>query len=291
MKLSNICRPATERSRSGDIYVWIDRMLTLADTAAEVNGPDAALDIIHEALAEAPDHPGLLEAEVRFALAASAYAEAADTRGRLARFYISQDEKVHQLTQAALILFDTLQDADGARNILREAKRRNPGHAEANDVLRYILNAVGDPATKDVKSPSKEPSPTTVAPPAEAQENTAEDALDAQIAGGQWESALETVNGLLVRFPDRLTAHRKRLDILTRLKRWGEALAASESYFNAATNREERRSIVFRAAGIAEEVLKDSKLSIAWLERLTETGRPLRGGGKANSNPEGKTRR
>ena len=139
---------SAERARGTDLYMWVDRMLTLADTAAEVNGPDAALDIIHEALAEAPDHPGLLEAEVRFALTAYAYAEAADTRGRLARFYISQDEKVHQLTQAALILFDKLQDAEGASNILREAKRRNPGHAEANEVLRYILSVVGEPVEK-----------------------------------------------------------------------------------------------------------------------------------------------
>jgi tetratricopeptide (TPR) repeat protein len=259
------------RIKSSDIFEWVDWMLSAAEAAAESEGPSRALEIIHEGLAVAPEHPGLLEAEVLFANSCGEYEEAADTRGRLARLYVSKDEKVHQLVQAALILFDKLQDPKGARNILNEAKRRNPGHAEANEVWQYVQHAAHDSVDSQESQDEGAGRREDV-----HSKKTSVESLERKISKligiNQLDAAMEEVNKLLIRFPDRLSAHRTRLDLLTRAKRWEQAVAAAEAYFNAATHQEERRSIVFRAAAIADDVLKDPTLAIAWMQRLREVG-------------------
>ncbi len=269
------------KMRSIDAFEWMDWILFAAESAAQTLGPREALDIIHDGLSVSPDHPGLLEAEVRLAAAAGEFEEVADTRGRLGRFYVSQEEKVNQLVQAALILFDNLQDAQGARNLLIEAKRRNPGHAEANELLHYILHMTDDCSlTNEAElsgnefcsdnrtSKQKKPTQNTI----REEIRLAESNIAHMIAEKQWDSALEAVNSLILRCPERLSAHRTRLDLLTRAKRWEEALAAAELYFNEATHVEERRSIVFRVASIADDVLKNPDLAVSWLLRLREQG-------------------
>lgn len=266
-------RSQAEKVLAADVFEWVDRMLWAAEIAAEIEGPAAALSIVNEALAVSPEHPGLLEAEVRYAYAAGNYVEAADTRGRLARFYISQDEKVHQLAQAALILLDKLQNPEGARNIINEAKRRNPGHAEADEVLRHIQSTLGAAASESsARSDEAVSQGQSEMEAKKAAGEASEKHIAMLISARKWQEAMDAVNQLLMRSPDRPGVHRMRLDLLTREKRWEEAVAAAEGYFNTATNREERRSVVFRAASIAEDVLKDPRLAVAWLLRLRDVG-------------------
>ena len=130
---------------------WIELMLNKAETEAADGEYDLALESLHEALAFAPDNPGLLETQAETATLAGRFAEAADTHGRLAGFYDSEEAMIHHLAQAALILYDQLDNAHGARNICREAIRRSPEHAEANEIISYIMDACADLPNSDTE--------------------------------------------------------------------------------------------------------------------------------------------
>ncbi len=132
--------------RSESLNDWDRLELILADAEAKERSGNlkGALRRVQDGLNIASSHPGLLEKKASLAVKAENFIEAADTHGRLAGFYRSQAEKAHHLAQAALILYDKLDNPKGARRICEEAIRRVPGHAQANDVLEYIFRSCFD---------------------------------------------------------------------------------------------------------------------------------------------------
>ncbi len=123
---------------------WVEWMLLRAETEEENGDIEKAIETVGECLEVAHEHPGLMETEARLAKMAGRWEMASETHARLARFYDSPEEKVYHLSQAAFILFDKLDNLRGAMRICREAIRRAPGYAQANDTMVYILKACGE---------------------------------------------------------------------------------------------------------------------------------------------------
>ncbi len=251
-----------------DELEWVDWMLLSATAEEKAKQTERALATVNTALERKADHPGLLEARARLAAACGNWAEAADTHGRLARYYISEEEKAFQLAQAAHILFDKLGDDKGAQNICEEALRRVPGHADAHEVFVRVLKKRGDEAAVTTLLEKRIGAESDKEELVQLYEEKADQMLGLDDSQG----ALDALEQLLHLDPDRLSAYLTKIEVLADLGQWAEAIDAMREYITRADDPVEARMTTWRAADLIVEELGDPDAALGWLGDLVESG-------------------
>jgi tetratricopeptide (TPR) repeat protein len=266
--LAEIYRERAEMAEEYDELEWVDWMLCRAEAEAKTGDKKRAFNTIHDALERSPEHPGLLEARVDYALSAKKYAEAADAHGRLARFYASEAEKADHLAQAAQILFEKLNEDTGAKNICDEALRRVPGHARAHDVLISILRFRGD---EDGVAELLEQRIDTEL---DGDELVAlyEEQADQKLMLDDFDGALEAIDSLISVKPEHISAYLTKIDLLAEGAKWEDVIATMGEYIRCSGDPVEVRTMTWRAADLIVEVMNDAPLAISWLKQLSENG-------------------
>lgn len=260
---------APEPEDPADPVLRADLALDRVEAAAAAGDPAGALQIIEEELLGSPAHAGLLWARARLAAALGRHADAAESHGRLAGFYANPDEKVRQLARAAAIMQDDLRDSRGAEKVVREALRRVPDHAEANEVLTRILRSRGDEGAlaKQIEEQIAASRDRT-----EATDLIAlyEEQSDRLLAIDDVEGAIAAMDKALEIEPERLVTHRTRIDLLVVAGRTEDAADAMLAFTELTTDPIERRSFLWRAAELVGEDLGDVSRALEILGPLRE---------------------
>jgi tetratricopeptide (TPR) repeat protein len=251
-----------------DPFAWADWLLDQAEALEDAGQPAAGLDVIRNGVERLPDHLGLLEAQARLAAASGEFAEAAEAHGRLARSYVSQDEKSTQLARAAAIILDRLRDPAGAEKTLREALRRVPSHAEANSLLERLLHDRGDDGAIVEQLESR------IAAEYDSQTLIAlyQDQADRLLAMEDTDGALEAIENILLLDQANTPAHRMKIDLLVGASRCKEAIAALNDLALAAGDPVERRISIWRAAELRAAELGDIEGAIEALREHWASG-------------------
>ncbi len=251
-----------------DPFPWADWLLTQAEALEDEDRIADGLAVVRTGVARLPDHLGLLEAQARLAEAAGEFAEAADTHGRLARTYVSPDEKATQLSRAAAILLDQLEDPEGGERLLREALKRVPGHAEANTMLEQLLHERGDDGAiveqLETRIAAEYETPALI--------RLYQEQADSLLALEDTDGAIEAIENILLLENANAPAHRMKIDLLVGASRFKEAITALGDFAAATSDPIERRMSIWRAAEIRATELGDVGGSIASLREHWNSG-------------------
>jgi tetratricopeptide (TPR) repeat protein len=239
-----------------DPLVRADLALDRAEALEAAGDLTGALEVVERALDGFSAHVGLLAARARLAYAAGRHADAAESHGRLAGFYAYPEEKARQLARAAAIMQDNLGDNRGAERVIREALRRVPDHAEANEILTRILRSRGDEAAL-AKQIEEQIAASREKPEATDLIALYEEQADRLLAIDDVDGALAAIDKALELEPARLVTHRTRIDLLVVAGRIEDAVQAMLAFADLSADPVEKRSMAWRAAELVGEDLGD----------------------------------
>ncbi len=258
-----------------DSAEWIDWTLCRADALEDLGKVDQALELIRSAILRFPEHPAILEAFSRLAFAAQEFVDAADAHGRLAGYYASMEQKATQLARAARIMHEQLGDHRGAERIAREAVKRAPSHEEAHEVLSNVLRAIGD---EDALAKQIEERIDAQEEQDDAPENDEallelyEEQVDRLYAVDDLAGALEAVDKILFVAPERLPAHRTKIDLLMGMGQWEDAVDAMFEFCFVCDDKVEARTMIWQAAQVLAEDMSDTSRALSELMDLVNGG-------------------
>lgn len=265
---TRICKTKADITTDEDELQAVEVAMNRAEALEDAGNLDGALTTLRSALEQHPSHPGLLEELLHIAIAAEKWAEAADTHGRLASYYDSEEEKAYNLAAAAMILFDKLWDDKGAQNICEEALRRVPDHPEANEVLIRILKSRGD-----------EESIASLLEKRIGVESNKDELLtlyveqaDQMLALEDNDGALRAIDDLLSLAPERLSAYQTKIDILTEMENWKAVIATMREYIANEKDPVGVRTMTWHAADVIADQLGEPSVALSWLTGLMEEG-------------------
>lgn len=253
----------------------VDWILCCAEAMEDSGDRAGALKVVLETLDDHPEHPGLLEALARLSVELGEFVAAADAHGRLAGYYASQEAKATQLAKAARIMFEHLDDLEGAQNVVQEAIRRSPSHEESHEVLTDILRTRGDEdalARQIEERIDAQEGQAGISDDDEALIELYEEQVDRLYAVDDLAGALEAVDKMLFVSPERLSAHRTKIDLLMGMGRWEDAVDSMFEFNFACDDQVEIRTMTWQAAGVLAEEMGDPGRAISELLEMVNGG-------------------
>ncbi|MDJ0763918.1 MAG: hypothetical protein QNJ97_13135 [Myxococcota bacterium] len=247
---------------------WVDWVLGKAEAQEKTNNCNMAYTTIAEALEKAPNHPGLLEAHLRYALLAQDWNASVDAHLKLSAFYVSESEKAHQLVAAASIAMDALDDTDLAETLCKDALEHAPDDDAANDLIIRIFKAKGDDTSIEQLLEARINAKEDTSELADLYEQKADQLLGMDNAQG----ALNALDHLIAFDPDRLSAYVTKIELLSELGRWSELIEAMRAYMERSEDPVEIRMMTWRIADLFEAEIGDAETALTWLDALVEKG-------------------